>query len=98
VNLLSGRLAAFYRVLGLVGLLISHPWKLFYDFASWRGLLIRDNQLTVGSLVNVVVLGLALCNHGETKKKGETKCKIQICISPRVGNRLVYSSMVSFNV
>ena len=68
--------------------------QLLYDFAPWRWLLIRDNQLTVGTFVNVVILGLALCNHSETKKKGETKCKIQSCISPRVSDPLVYSSMV----
>src|SRR6266550_252876 len=55
---------------------------LFYDFAPWRRLLIRDNQLTVGVLVNVMFLGLALCNHSQTKKKGETKCKIQSWTSP----------------
>ena len=58
----------------------------------------RLNQLTVGTLVNVIVLGLALCDHSETKKKGETKCKIQSCPSVRVGDPLVYSSMVSFNI
>jgi hypothetical protein len=50
---------------------------LSYDFARWRRLLIRDNQLSIGIVVNVIFLGLALCNHSETKKKGETKCKIQ---------------------
>ena len=43
----------------------------------WRRLLIRDNQLTLGAFVKVVILGLGLCNYGETKKKGETRCKIQ---------------------
>jgi len=71
---------------------------LLYDFAPWRRLLVRDNQLTVGIVVNVIFLGLALCNHSETEKKGETKCKIQSCPSVRVGDLLVYSSMVSFNI
>jgi hypothetical protein len=59
---------------------------LLYDFAPWRRLLVRDNQLTVGILVNVLFLGLAFCNHSETKKKGETKCKIQSHTSPRVSD------------
>jgi hypothetical protein len=46
---------------------------LLYDFASWSWLLIRDNQLTVGTFVKVVILGLALCNHSVTKKKGRKK-------------------------
>jgi hypothetical protein len=84
--------------LGLRDFPISPARQLFYDFASWSWLLIRDNQLTVGTFVKVVILGLALCNHSVTKKKGETKCKIQICISPRVSDLLVYFSMVSVNV
>jgi hypothetical protein len=44
----------------------------------WRFLLIRDNQLTVGTMVNVTFLGLALCNHSESKKKGEKKCKFKV--------------------
>jgi hypothetical protein len=47
---------------------------------------------------NVTFLGLALGNHSETKKKGETKCKIQRRRLPRVSDSLVYSSMVSVNV
>jgi hypothetical protein len=68
------------------------------NFASWGRLPIRDNQGTIGSLIDVIVLGLAWCEHSETKKKGETKCKIQSCPSVRVGDLLVYSSMVSFNI
>ena len=71
---------------------------LLYDFAPWRRLLIRDNQLTVRTLVNVIILGLALCNHSETKKKGETKCEVQSHTSVPVGNLLVCSSMVSFKI
>jgi hypothetical protein len=55
--------------LGLLDFVISSPGELFYDFASWRGFLIRDNQPTIRSLVNVIVLGLALCNHSETEKQ-----------------------------
>jgi hypothetical protein len=40
------------------------------EFAPWRWLLIRDNQGTVRSLVNVIVLSQALRNHGETMKQG----------------------------
>ena len=102
---LGGFRGAFYRRVGLRlagflvlrGFLNSRAGKSLYDFTPWRWLLIRDNQLTVGTLVNVVVLGVALCNHSETKKKNETKCKIQSCPSVRVGDLLVYSSMVSFN-
>jgi hypothetical protein len=63
--------------LELAGLPYQLPRQLVYDFAPWRRLLIRDDQLIIGTLVNVIFLGLALCNHGETNKKGETKCKIQ---------------------
>ena len=51
--------------------------QLLYDCATWRRLFIRDNKLTAGSLINVIVLSLALCNHGESKKEGEANCKIQ---------------------
>ena len=71
MSLLSVCLAAAYRVLGLVGPLYqSPPGQLSYDFASWRRLLIRDNQLSIGIVVNVVFLGLAFRNHSETNKKG----------------------------
>jgi hypothetical protein len=52
---------------------------LLYDFATWRGLLIRDNQLTVGTLVNVIFLGLALCNN-ETKKNGEKTARFTVAV------------------
>jgi hypothetical protein len=61
-------------------------------------LFIRDDQLTVRTLVNVIVLALAWCDLSESKKKGETEYKIQNRNSPRVSDLLVYSSMVSFNV
>jgi hypothetical protein len=64
----------------------------------FRRLLVRDNQVTLGSLVNVIVLGLALGSHSETKKEGETKPTIQSHTSPRVSDPRVYSSMVSFNI
>jgi hypothetical protein len=48
--------------------------------------------------VKVVILGPALCSHGESKKKGETKCKIQSRTWPPVSDLLVYSSIVSFNL
>ena len=74
-SLLSVRLVAACRVLGLV-----KPQTGFA--ATWRGLLVRDDQLPAGSLINVVVLGVPLCNHSEPKKKGETRCKIQSRTSP----------------
>ena len=43
-------------------------------------------QLTLGAFVKVVVLGLALRNDSETKKKGKTKCKVQSHTSPRVSD------------
>ena len=46
--------------LGLRDFAISLAGKLLYDFATWRWLLVRDNQHTVGSLVKVIFLGLAL--------------------------------------
>jgi hypothetical protein len=67
-------------------------------FASRRRFLVRDNQLSSGIVVDVVVLGLGLCNHRETNEKGETKCETQSCTSPRLGDRFVYSSIVSFSV
>jgi hypothetical protein len=66
--------------------------------STGRLLIIRDNQLTIGTFVKVLILGLALCDHGESKRKGETKYKVQSCPSIRVGDLLVYSSIVSFNV
>src|SRR4029077_7748101 len=75
------RLTRFLR-LGLRDFPISHTQQLLYDFAPWRRLLIRDNQRTVRSLVNVIVLGLPLRNDSEPKKKGETRCKIQSRTSP----------------
>ena len=53
-----------------VSLSVSHPWQLPYDFAFWGRLLIRDNQATIGSPVNVIVLGLALRDHNETEEEG----------------------------
>ena len=44
--------------------------KLLYDCAAWGRLLVRDNQVTFGSLVNVVILGAALSDASETEKKG----------------------------
>ena len=87
----------FGCALPVLGLVRARAVSLFYDFAPWRRLLIRENQLTVGILVTVIFLGVALCNHSETKKV-ETKCMIQNGNSPRVSDPLVYFSMVSFNV
>jgi hypothetical protein len=69
-----------------------------YDFAARRRLLIRYNQLSIWIAVDVVVLGLGLCNDRETKEKGQAKCKVQSHISPRVSDPLVCSSMVFFNI
>jgi hypothetical protein len=74
----------FAGFLGLRDFPISHPWQLLYDFAPWRRLLIRDNQLTIGTLVNVIILGLILCNHSETKKKSE-KQTARLKVIPRLG-------------
>ena len=57
-----------------------------YDFATWGRLLVRDNQVTIGSLVDVIVLGLALSDDSETKKKDETKRKVQSHTSRRVND------------
>ena len=46
------------------------------------GSLFEITKLTLGSLVKVIVLGLALRDDGETEKKGETTCKIQSRTSP----------------
>ena len=40
------------------------------DLAPWGWLLVRDNQSTIGSLVNVILVGVGLGNHGETNKNG----------------------------
>src|SRR5215831_15629865 len=86
-------------LLGFLGLRrfpISHAGKSFYDFGPRRWLLIRDNQLTLGTFVKVVIIGLALRDHGETKTKGQTNCKPQSHTSPRLSDPLVCSSMVFF--
>jgi hypothetical protein len=59
------------------------------------GSLFEITSFPSGSLL--VIPSLALGNHSESKKKGETNCKIQGWIS-RVGERLVCSSMVIFNI
>ena len=46
------------------------------------GCLFEMTSSPAGSLINVVVLGVPLCNHSEPKKKGETRCKIQSRPSP----------------
>jgi len=74
VSFLSVRLVAFYQDLGLVGLPYRLRRQLLYDLATWWRLLIRDDQLAVGALVNVIVLGLALRNDSEPKKKGNQSC------------------------
>ena len=68
------------------------------NFAPWWWLLVRDNKLTFGSFVNVVLVGLALSAGDETEKNGETNYTIQNRTSPPVSGALVYSLMVSFNV
>src|SRR5215813_4846028 len=83
--------------LGLCDFLLIGPAMLSDDLALWRWLLVRDNQSTIGSLVNVIFLGMALRKHGETKTKGQTGRKIHSCPSVRVGDLLVYFSMVYFN-
>ena len=70
MSLLSGRLLAACRVLELVRLPYRSPLAAVYDFAPWRRLLIRDNELSVGIVVNVTFLGLALRDHGKTSQKG----------------------------
>jgi hypothetical protein len=62
------------------------------------GCLFEITSLPSGILVNVMFLGLALCNRSQTKKKGKPKCKIQSRNSPRVSDPLVYFSMVSFKI
>ena len=73
-------MAAACRILGL-GLAefpISHAAKSFYDFGPRRWLLIRDNELTFEAFVKVVILGLALRNHGEPKIKGKQDARFKI--------------------
>jgi len=84
--------------LGLCDFLLIGPAMLSDDLAPWGWLLVRDNQSTIGSLVDVILLGVAFCDHTETEDKGQTRCKFQSCPSVRVGDLLVYSSMVSFNI
>src|SRR5262249_6062986 len=71
-------------LLGFLGLRrfpISHAGKSFYDFGPRRWLLIRDNQLTLGAFVKVVILGPALRGHSEDKKQSKPNCEIQSCTS-----------------
>jgi len=44
--------------------------QLLYDCATWGRLLVRDNKLTFGGLIDVVVFGVALSDDGETEKDG----------------------------
>jgi hypothetical protein len=62
---------------------ISHLGQSFYDLAPWRRLLIRDNQLTFGAFVKIVILGLAIRNHGETKKRAKQNATFKVV--PRLG-------------
>src|SRR5262245_37612650 len=73
------RLSGF---LGLRSFPISRAGNSLYDFGPWRRLLVRDNQLTFGGLIDIVVFGVALSEGGETKKKGETNGKLQSRTSP----------------
>jgi hypothetical protein len=66
------------RLLFCGGYQLPQTSLLLYDFAPWRGLLVRDNKLAVGRLINVVILGLALCNHGETKKRAKQNARFKI--------------------
>jgi hypothetical protein len=62
------------RFTGFLGLWVLGQVELLYDLAPRRWLLVRDNQRTVGSLVDVIVPGLGLGNYGDTKKKGNQSC------------------------
>src|SRR5262245_63811132 len=62
------RLSGF---LGLRSFPISRAGNSLYDFGPWRWLLIRDNQSTSGAFIKVVILGQALSDDGETKKRSE---------------------------
>src|SRR5262249_14514840 len=68
------RLSGF---LGLRSFPISRAGNSLYDFASWWWFLVRDDQSTIGGLVNEIILGVGLRDHGETKKKRQTGRKIQ---------------------
>jgi hypothetical protein len=48
------------------------------DFAPWRWLLIRNNHLSIGAVVDVIILGPAFCYHGESKKNGEQNASLNV--------------------
>src|SRR5262249_34819328 len=49
---------------------------LLYNRAPRRGLIVRDNQLSGRTSVNVILFGPALCRHPQAKKQKQTKCEI----------------------
>ena len=73
------RLSGF---LGLQRLPISCARNSLYDLAPWWWLFIRDDQFTFGAFVKVIILGMALRSHSETKEKSETNGEIQSRASP----------------
>jgi hypothetical protein len=82
----ASRLSVWLWIVALMalwGFAISYLGKatVFYDFAPWRWLLIRNNHLSVGIVVDVIILGPAFCYHRESKKNGETECEPQGCSS-----------------
>jgi hypothetical protein len=69
------RLAGF---LGLWNFPISDSRQLFYDFAPWRRLLIRDNQLTVRSLVNVIASACPCVTTASPRKRAKQDARFKV--------------------
>jgi hypothetical protein len=82
VSLLSVCLAEAYRGLGLLETSLSATPGNRFMILLPGGSSLFEIQFTVASFVKVVILGLGLRNQSETKKKGETKCKVQSHTSP----------------
>jgi hypothetical protein len=60
--------------------------QLLYDCATWRGLLVRDNKLTFGGLLDVAVFSVALSDDGKTEKKAKQDARFKVALSflPRI--------------
>ena len=78
-SLLSVRLTRF-SLLALWGLGYHSPraFLLLYDFAPWGRLLIRNDQLSSGIVIHVIVFSLS--NRSETKKKAKDKMQVVFCL------------------
>ena len=72
-------LGCAFRFLGLRSFPISRAGKSFYDLAlPCGGSLFEAINSPLETFVKVVILRLALCDHSQTKKNGETNARFKI--------------------